>query len=699
MTRLTVLRAGLAAALLPSSIALADNSANSWIAGDIIITGMRERDYSVTDATILRLPVPLLETPQSVQVLTRTLIEEQDLTTLAEAVRNVSGVIPAQPSEAVLVNPIVRGFESEIYLDGLPLYGDTASADPSSLVGVERIEVAKGPTSLLFGGGTGAPVGGLINIVSNSPGQKASYRASLRAGSFSTLQPSLDINQPLGTMVAIRLGAELVDAEDAIDAVTNNRVTLTPALRIGFDDTSLTLRMNYNRIKQLEYSGMPFAVAGTPGVHPRHFSGARNAPRTEIENLSVTGAFSHRFSESLSGQIQVRHYQSKFDEYGSFPYLAFYPPFGTTYAVVTGYLPVDIDESSIDASLTGIFSTGPVEHVVLAGAQYDMVDYHGAMGFNLFPPAGLLDYADRASDVDFGSTVFNTDTFINDYRTLGLYVQDQMTIGSRVHVLAGLRYSRLRITESLNGFFGPRHSFNRVDPRLGVSVDVVDGLALFAGYATGSRLSIFFNPLATPSSPETSESWEGGLKFGFKDLGLSGTLAVFHQTRNHVPITDPLTFAQRQTGQQRAKGAEIDLIWEPSRSFSLLASYAFTDAEVTRDEFNPALVGNRLARVPRHSGRIAARYRFTQGTLNGLGLGIGMSAASGAQVTLPNTVRTSGYAVFDAQASYDLGHVRLGVSVTNIFDRTYFLPYQYLAQPVVRPGTPRSAFVTLSASY
>ena len=151
----------------------------SWTPTDIVVTASRASGYKVADAVSLRTPVPILETPQSVQVLTRTLIDEQNLTTLAEALRNISGVVPAQPSEAVLIKPIVRGFSSEIYVDGLPQYGDASTYDPSSLIGVERIEVAKGPTSQLFGGGTGAPVGGLINVISESPEQKASYSCLL----------------------------------------------------------------------------------------------------------------------------------------------------------------------------------------------------------------------------------------------------------------------------------------------------------------------------------------------------------------------------------------------------------------------------------------------------------------------------------------------------------------------------------------
>ena len=130
-----------------------------WTPGNITVTGTRDT-YAADEASVTRTPVPLIEVPQSIQVITAELIKDQELVTLDEALRNVSGVVPSLPSEIVLVNPIVRGFEAEIFTDGLIGYGDTAVIDPGSLWNVERIEVAKGPTSTLFGGGIGSPVGG-----------------------------------------------------------------------------------------------------------------------------------------------------------------------------------------------------------------------------------------------------------------------------------------------------------------------------------------------------------------------------------------------------------------------------------------------------------------------------------------------------------------------------------------------------------
>lgn len=695
----------IAASLLATSPAVAQDRPEQgqsgedrpgWTPSDIVVTATREKGYNAPEASTLRTPVPILETPQSVQVLTRTLIDEQQLTTLADATRNISGVVPALPSEAVLANPIVRGFESEVFVDGLIAYGDTAVVDPSSLTAVERIEVAKGPTSLLFGGGTGSPVGGLINLVTKTPVDRAIYAASIRAGSFATVQPSVDINVPVTGNIGVRFAGDYTSSDDAIDKVGIERFSLNPSVRFAFGDTELVVRGAYSDVRQLEYAGLPAAIARRPDVDPFRFSGATNAPKTRIENLMITGVLTQRLSDKVKATVQLRRYESDFNEFASFPFFAFFPATGpTSYPIIKGTLPVKVDEWTADASLTAEFNTGSIEHVLLGGIQYDATDYDGATGFD-FTPIGVIDYANRASDLNFGAVPALGGIFINKYRTTAVYAQDQLTIADRIHVLAGLRWTRLGIREVVGGTNDTTRS--RVDPRVGVTVDLAEGVALYGGYATGSRLTLFYNGAGAPPRPETSQSYEAGIKLGAKRIGLSGTIALFRQLRDNVPVASPtVPFASVQSGRQRAQGVEADIIWEPSKQWSVLANYAYTDASVVNDT-DLANIGSRLPRVPEHSGRLAARYRFA-GKLDGLGIGAGVTAATASEITIPNTERGDGYAVVDAQASYQIGAYRIGLSVENLFDRRYFIPYQYLNQAVVRAGTPRSAFVTLGVGF
>ena len=133
----------------------------SWMGSDVVVTGQR-RTYAEPDTSAAtKTDTPLVNVPQSVQVLNKTLIEEQDRRTLGDALVNVAGVSPTRPEEVLFTAPIIHGFPAEIYQDGLPFYGATQAAnDPTSLVGVERIDVVKGPVSTLYAGGVGTPLAG-----------------------------------------------------------------------------------------------------------------------------------------------------------------------------------------------------------------------------------------------------------------------------------------------------------------------------------------------------------------------------------------------------------------------------------------------------------------------------------------------------------------------------------------------------------
>ena len=273
-------------------------------------------------------------------------------------------------------------------------------------------------------------------------------------------------------------------------------------------------------------------------------------------------------------------------------------------------------------------------------------------------------------------------------------MQDQATYGP-LHLTGSLRFTRLRFRELEQGV---DQVFNRVSPRIGATLDVVPGVAVYAAYATAFR-GAFGVVSATPPKPETSRNVEGGVKLALPKAHLSGTIAVFDQTRRNVAAPDPndIHFSI-QVGEQRARGVEADLTWEPTPAFSLLATYAHTNAKVTTTTAESGIaLGDRLPRVPRDSGRIAARYRVLDGPAKGLSFGAGVTAFSAREVTLPNSVSVPGYAVLDAQAAYDFSRFTVAVSAVNLGGRRAFDTYQYLSFPVVIPTQPSSAFVTLKA--
>lgn len=295
-------------------------------------------------------------------------------------------------------------------------------------------------------------------------------------------------------------------------------------------------------------------------------------------------------------------------------------------------------------------------------------------------------------DLHFGDKTPINSTQTDRYRTLATYVQDQAHYG-RWHFTGALRLTQLEFQEAEQG---TDKTYHHVSPRVGVNYDLLQGLALYAGYATAFRAPFGFIGSSIPK-PETSRNIELGIKLDDKARKLSGTLAVFEQTRDNVATADPANpLVSIQTGQQRARGFEADMTWEPVRALSLLANYAYTQAVVTQDNTIP--VGDTLARVPRHSGRLAFRYRVLDGAAEGLSFGAGITALGRRQLTLPNTVSVPGMATVDAQAAYDFGQYTLQLSGYNLTGRRSYESYQYFGFPVVIPTQPRSFYLTLKVN-
>ena len=675
----------------------AGQDAATWI-GDVVVTGDRDRYTAAASASATRTDTPLIEIPQSVQVITRTLIEEQDARTLADALVNVSGVVPTRQEEALLVSPIIRGFPSEIYLDGLPVYtGPNAVNEPTSLVGVEQIDVLKGPTSTLYGGGLGTPLGGLINVQSSRPSTEAKSMFALRGGSFATWGAAIDVNQPLGDRVAGRITAEYQTNESWIDEVEGERLSIQPSLAIQLaPQTELLLQGQYNRRDQLEYSGIPAEQAMAGEIDRYGFAGAPvGQPHSEIENRSASVSLRHAFSEDTRLTVTGRYYKSEIPQYGSFIMPSMYAPdpaTPTTYPILTMNMMSGSEEQTFDANLWRRLNGLGGRHEILVGASFDHTDFYSNMGF-AGVPVGEQNLANPTYDLNFGSLQPLSLTQTDRYETLAVYVQDQATYG-RLHLLGALRYTQLKFREIEQG---SDETYERWSPRIGATFDLLPGVALYAGYAEGFRAPFGFIGMKKPE-PEESRNVEGGLKLALTDLGISGTFALFEQTRENVATPDPSNpFMSVQTGEQRARGFETDLVWEPTPTLSVLFNYAWTEAEVTQDNALP--VADRLPRVPEHSGRIAARYRFLEGAAKGLSFGAGVTVLGDREITLPNTISVPGYAMVDAQAAYDFDRFSIQVSIANLTDNDDFDPYQYFGFPVVMPTQPRSAFVTVKARF
>lgn len=179
--------------------------------------------------------------------------------------------------------------------------------------------------------------------------------------------------------------------------------------------------------------------------------------------------------------------------------------------------------------------------------------------------------------------------------------------------------------------------------------------------------------------------------------GLAATLAVFDITRRNVVSTDPANaFHQVQTGEERSRGFDANLVWQPLPGLSLLASYAHINARVTKDDLIP--VGTRLPSVPRDSGRLWVNYKVQDGLFRNVTFGAGFYAASSQSISLNDSFTTPGFVTVDAKIGYAAKRWQFTLIGKNLFDRRYFVPYPY-AQGRAAPGRPLTILARTSIKY
>ncbi|MBB5041519.1 TonB-dependent siderophore receptor [Shinella fusca] len=261
----------------------------------------------------------------------------------------------------------------------------------------------------------------------------------------------------------------------------------------------------------------------------------------------------------------------------------------------------------------------------------------------------------------------------NTYITKGIFAQIQSTLYDRVHLLAGERLGSLDITYEERAY-APSKTFvtseTRFLPRLGAVVDITDEFSVYAGYSEGMRWVPFSQTFAEPK-PELSRSLEAGVRFNFNEE-LTGTLAVFNIDRTNVPYQISLT--EGGLSEQRSRGFEADLIYQPNERWSVLASYGYTNAEFASSTPSAA-DGNRLPMVPEHSGRLWVNYTFDEDKLPGWSVGAGIYVASNQFVDSANNWKTDGYFTADAKLGYENEKIRAALTVKNLTGEKYYTPY------------------------
>ncbi|MBP0492696.1 TonB-dependent siderophore receptor [Roseomonas sp. SG15] len=688
------LLAGLMSATALTTVALsaafAQEATESVSVPTVDVAGSSERALDPVRGFVARQEIsgtktdtPLIENPQSVSVVPRDQIDARQAQTLGEALRYTAGVrVENYGTDSRTDWFQIRGFNAQdngIFLNGLR-YNTGYAGNVYETYGLERYEILRGPTSVLYG--QIAP-GGLVNMVSRRPTDTAQGEVRLTAGSYGRAQAQATSSGPLTAdgVWSYSLTALGRASQTTVDHTRDDRVFVAPALTFRPDaNTSFTVLGYYQQDSTNGNQFLPFN--GTAGLTPfgrisrNRFTGEPDFDKFARTQAGIGYEFSHRFNNVFSFQQNARY--SHTDIAWNQVYGGGLQADQRTLNRFAYRADIDVSTFQLDNQLRADFTTGPLTHTVLGGFDYSYVAYRNgqafalANGLDVFAPvygaAPIPGLSSRFSDIRQNTSQY------------GLYLQDQIRWGQLV-LLGGIRQdfayadTRNRLTEGNSYQYDGKFTW-----RVGGIYLFDNGFAPYVSYARSFQPQIGTTVSGATYDPLEGEQYEAGIKFQPNGTRSFIQASAFHLTQQNTLTTDPSSvFNQVSVGKIRVRGLELEAVAELGGGVTLVGSYTYLDPEITRTTV-AAEDGNRPNGVPRNTAGLYGEYTFVNaaGPLSGLTLGAGVRYLGNTTSANSNYYVVPSTTLFDATVRYDLEKLSprmrgltLRVNASNLADTRY----------------------------
>ncbi|MBY4732932.1 TonB-dependent siderophore receptor [Cupriavidus pauculus] len=642
-----------------------------------------------TTVSATKTEAPLRDVPQTVNVVTAQVMQDQHATSVQDALKNVPGV-SFSSGDGQRDQVSIRGFSAiaDQFVDGIrddALYF-------RDLSNVDRIEVIKGPAAVLYGRGSS---GGLINRVTKKPGIDVTDFA-LSYGMWADRRVEGDVGRTFGDgAAAFRITAAHEEANSYRSQQFLNRTAVAPSLELRLaPQTTVLLQADWLEDRRVTDFGIP-AYRGRPvAVDPSTYYGAanaRDADYTQTRVYSGTATVNHRFNDQWSIRNATRYYHYSLDRNNT--------------------LVGSVNESTLRASLThsnvyreehGWFNQTDLtqkaeffgmKHELLYGVEVgqqnkDLVNYSRAnvASVDLFNP--VLPVLPRL----VGGTPATSNLGV--FKTLGLYTQDMIQFSEQWKALLGVRYDRFEqeTIQRLPGQPNLARTDNAWSPRAGLVWQPSKQQSYYLSWSrsfqpSGEAFSLAANNAQL--APETTRNTEVGAKYDFLDGKATTTVSLFRIERTNIKVANATGTALIPIGEQRTDGLELSGAAELGGGWRMLAGYAYLDAVVTQS--TPALQGKQATLTPRHSGNLW----LTKELGHGFGLGGGLNLVGARQADPANTVTLPGYVTADMVAWYRRGSFEAQLNLYNVFNQGYIVSGHGSSPNLNLPGAPRSVMATL----
>ncbi|TPG21826.1 TonB-dependent siderophore receptor [Sphingomonas koreensis] len=656
--------------------------------GDIVVTA---RNYVPQGAqTATKTDIPLIETPQSISVVTRDQIDLLNFTDTQQAVRYTASVF----GESYGPDPrydfvTVRGFTPRQYIDGLAVPATTTiAATGVDLYAFDSLDILKGPSSALYGL---APPGGILNETSRRPSSAFGGEIVAKYGSNNFAEGAMTLTGPAAPWLDVRFTGLYRDADGEVDHTHTRRLLASPSATVKLgDSTKLTGLLYYQYDKVEGGAGGFLPIYGTLLDNPN----GRISRKTNLDDpknlferhqYGIGYDLEHRFSDTLTF-----HSNTKWSDYREATPIGLYSGGGfvnTTDPTLPNYYrdlqqynfsyKESVRSFATDNRLDATIDTGALRHKLLLGIDYRNI--HNVAADN-FVFAGVIDafnpVYDPAYEKDIGyPTAYNDQTV----KQTGVYGQDQIKLG-QLFVMLGGRYDWVDENARLSGIKQKQHKFTY---RVGANYVTASGLAPYISYATSFEPVIGTDSVTNqPFKPSSVRQWEGGIKYDARglpsDVKLFATLAAFDiKESNFVsPQVGVTPVFVTQGGNVEVYGGEAEIVARIHERLTINASYSYNHSKVLSSPGEPADVGYPLPTTPKHKASVFVDYTLQHGPLAGIGGGLGARYTSKSTGALPGAFATpviyaDAATLFDATLHYDVPGWRFAINGSNIVDKRY----------------------------
>lgn len=644
-------------------------------------------EYSIS-AT--KMHIPIIATPRSITVISREQLEDRGAGDLTEALAYTTGLSVPNGSTAGLLslyNINLRGFSAAnaTYRDGMQIQAGLTFEAPVEVYAFQRIEVLRGPASVLYGAGQ---PGGIINLVTKRPTEEPMFEVGFEFGSYDHTQLTLDVSDKIDADGdwRYRFTALYQRSGHYIDFVNNDATYIAPALTWEISPkTSLTLLSHYHSTStKLASPAFPrAAVKGSTkhgSVPSDRYIGNPAFDNYASEEWAAGYLFEHHFAGNWTFRQHFRYrdisYTARdtFTEYyaigGSDNYLN-----GINDRTVKRNHRARYEEAStftVDNRLISRWQKGLMEHTLLVGLAYKTLEATSrGSGYSI--PTTPLDIYDPNYGRPFEpipASKFTTSR--TEAQEIGLYIQDHIRIGEHWALSLGVRQDWVKSTTSNAG----QRDRDELSLNGGVVWLIGGGWAPYISYSESFAPKYGINEATgEPLEPILGTQYEVGVRYRPSGTGLAINIAAFRITRENELVLardqdlSDGNLEKIQIGVTRSRGVEVSVQAEVSNNLQIDFSYTYLDVEVTEAGANQSLEGNEKADVASHSASVWVDYRFTRGMLDGLGVGIGVRYQGETWVDTANTAKKPAATFVDASLRYHATDTLLfQVTAENLLD-------------------------------